>query len=92
MAHKMSKKTCQKLHARKRFNERFGVFLKKNDYNIIVNNIEKEKYDFLENQSWRISVWQGMVQGHETIIIYDSKRKSIVTFLTKKMYYEGVRD
>jgi len=76
-----SKAKCQKSHAIRRFRERFGVHISKNDYQAYVRQIQEGNAKFLEKQSNRISVFEIIVQGESVRVCYDKERKSIVTVL-----------
>ncbi len=81
-----TKKENEKFHAEQRFQQRFGLTLKSNEYYKIVNDIFKGKLEFVSRQSNRISRFRGEVKGITCIVVYDRLRKRIVTFMEDKNY------
>jgi len=84
---KLSKKFSQNIHARRRaidrYNLKYNRFMRKE----LVQKILDGRAKFIEKQSNRVSKWRIIYQGQEFDVIYDNKRKSIVTFL-----YPGEED
>ena len=76
----MNKKLInQRIHAKKRAFERYGLTLNRNDLQDIVNNIHKAK--LLSKTSNRVKVFEVLVKGVSCVVVYDRNRKSIATFL-----------
>tara|TARA_Y100000034_G_scaffold91156_1_gene109940 strand:+ start:1008 stop:1268 length:261 start_codon:yes stop_codon:yes gene_type:complete len=79
---KISKTKAQRIHAKKRFVERYGLDFTRHVRREFCRRIQKqEKARFIERQSTRVSVWD--VEYEEKIyrVVYDKIRKSIVTVL-----------
>lgn len=78
-----TKKQNQIYHATKRAKKRFDLDLKREDFIDIVNNIKNKKDSFcIEKQSNRIFIYAIKYKNNPYKIVYDSKRKTVVTFLT----------
>ena len=77
----MSKKTCQRIHAKRRLEERFGLTINRHQMRELVQQIHAGRAEHLETQSNRISIKVVSFQGKKFAVVYDGKRKTIVTFL-----------
>lgn len=84
------KAQAQRQHALNRYAERYGKVLTPREYREAIQNITGGNFVFVERQSNRRTVFRGVVGGIETLMVYDSLRKRIVTFLLEG-YNEGVR-
>lgn len=80
------KKNAQRVHARRRMRQRFGIELGEVRRRSIVQAIQSGRARFVRRQSCRVTLWRVEVDGVEVAIVYDSKRKEIVTILP-----EGVK-
>ena len=78
---RLSKKDAQIVHAQRRALERYQLHVTPNDLRALVNKIQAGKATRLEKQSLRISKWLVEHEGVDYPVIYDNKRKMIVTFL-----------
>ena len=78
---KRTKEWSQNRHARKRFQQRFGVILTKDLKTRILNLIHKGYASFVEKQSNRISLFDIEVEGQKIRVVYDKIRKNIVSAL-----------
>ncbi|NMB91712.1 hypothetical protein GYA37_02600 [candidate division WWE3 bacterium] len=87
---RLSKKQSQKIHAKKRAVERYGVSFNSKDILQLVKAIQNEKAEFVEKISNRQTKFKVFVpeelknkcpKHSEVLVIYDKKRKEIVTFL-----------
>jgi len=76
----LSKKQSQEIHARRRAYERYGVFILPGAMDALVKTIQKGRAQFVKRQSNRISIFD--VDNKR--VVYDRKRKTIVTFLLKE--------
>jgi len=84
------KAVAQKHHAMNRFAERYGKVLTPRDYREAIKNIIAGNFVFIERQSNRRTVFRGVVNGVDTLMVYDSLRKRIITFLIDG-YRESIR-
>lgn len=75
------KRRCEKLHAKKRFWQRFREDLSNKELTEICAKLQNQQYKFIERQSYRITIWQGIVKEKEVYMVYDSKRNVIVSFM-----------
>lgn len=75
------KRKSQKVHAKRRFIQRFGLFLSDQQYEQIVRDIQSQKAQFIEKQSNRVTLWRVIVEDNEVVVVYDKERKSISTVL-----------
>lgn len=78
---KFQKSIAERIHAERRFIQRFGELLTEEDYNAIRNRIYKGKYEFIGKQSNRVSIFKGEIKGFNVLIVYDKIRKQIATFI-----------
>jgi len=81
MAKRKDKAKSQRGHAKRRAKDRFDVHLSDPQLDAIVTDIQNNKLEFLERQSNRTTVWRGRLGDKAAIIVYDSQRKEIVTFI-----------
>lgn len=80
-----SKGECQLQHAKKRAYERLGIEMSTADICSIIRQIQAGKARFIERQSNRVTVFEISVVGNDVLVLYDSSRKTIITFLTHSM-------
>ena len=74
-----NKTQCQRIHAKRRFLERFGVQLTTADLQRYVALIQAGSARFMGKVSNRVSLWD-MPFGDKTVrVVYDKQRKTIVT-------------
>lgn len=76
-----NKKKNQKRHARKRFLERLGVPLTQDFRDRIIGKIRRGETKVLEKPSNRVTKHRILIDGISFDVIYDRKRKTIVTVL-----------
>lgn len=76
-----SKLKSERIHAKRRALERFGLELNRQDLRSIVDIIQKQQARFIERQSLRVTIWEVMYSGQLMRAVYDSKRKAVVSFL-----------
>ncbi len=84
----MSKKSCQRIHAKRRLEERFGLTINRHQLRDLVLQIQSGKAEHLETQSNRISIKAVTVNGQKIAVVYDRNRQNIVTFLPKEALEE----
>ena len=80
-----TKSKCQEMHAKKRAFQRFGMYL---NTETLIKEIQENKLQFIESQSNRVTVWRKIDKEDELdiVIIYDKKRKQVVTVMPYNMY------
>lgn len=71
----------QKRHAIRRLYERYEIAINDNQYQDIVNLIQRCKARFILRQSNRVTAFEIEFKQRKLIALYDSHRKSIITFL-----------
>lgn len=76
-----AKQRGQREHAVRRAAERFGLHLSAEDYDALVQAIQTGQTRFLFRESLRLSHHAICVQGAWCRVVYDARRKTIVTFL-----------
>ena len=64
--------------------ERFEFDLTKHKLKEIILQIQKGKAEFIERKSNRLTVFRLNYESKIMDVLYDKKRKTIVTFLTPK--------
>ena len=77
----MDKKASQRIHAKRRAFQRYGLVFTKAVRNDVKARIKNNKGKFLYRQSRRISVWQIDYDNKQLKVVYDTLRGEIVTFL-----------
>lgn len=68
-------------HSVRRAKERYGLDLSASDIDDIVVEIQAQKAKFIARQSNRLTVFQVVIGSTVCNVVYDSNRKTIVTFL-----------
>lgn len=84
----MNKKTSQKIHAIKRYKERFGTRLSNGVYFKLTALVRSGAATTIIKQSNRVSIRKIEFESKSYFFVYDRKRKTIVTFLTEEMVSE----
>lgn len=89
----MSKLKAERIHAKRRFLERFGLELNRSEYADLVKQIQSGKAQFVSRSSNRITKWivkyVGGGKNEQLIAVYDKMRHSIVTFYPIDEDYYG---
>lgn len=85
----MIKTHSQRIHAKKRAKERYGLILNRHDLRAIVDDIHGGRFVLVERQSHRISVYDMVVKGTPVRLVYDHQRQTVVTFLPKETTCEA---
>lgn len=80
----MTKKQAQRIHARTRFKQRCNIEFTRKMRFYFINCIQNWKAEFLEKQSLRVSLFRVMYEGKSFKVVYDKKRKEIVTVLPEE--------
>lgn len=78
---KVRKALAQRLHAKKRASQRFGLALTTADLRQIAESIRRGNSTPIERQSNRVTLHRVEFKGEQYRVVYDRKRKEIVTFL-----------
>jgi hypothetical protein len=76
-----SKVRSERIHAKRRALERYGVAFSNDDLQDIVRKIQAGKATLVGRQSNRVTVWIVEHADMRLMIAYDKSRSSIVTFL-----------
>lgn len=82
----MSKAKSQEIHAKRRAFERYGLTLNNSDLAEIKNQIQFGEAQHLESQSNRVSVFSLNMAGTEVPVVYDTSRKTVVSFLPTEYF------
>jgi len=75
----MSKAKAQRRHAKRRARERLGIKLHDDLLIRMVRRIQAGEMDFHSKQSNRVSRYLDEIDGEKVLVVYDRKRKNIVT-------------
>ncbi len=81
----MTKRDRQKLHAKKRLLERYGIAGDNLFFGECLRQINDGEAKLLERQSNRVWLYKVVVDDLVVYAIFDAKRQTIVTFLTEEM-------
>jgi hypothetical protein len=79
----MTKTKSQKLHCKSRFVERYGIKLSKKQTRIIKSQINDKNRVGYGAQSFT-KKYQVRLDNKDFVVVYDQRRKTIVTVLTQK--------
>lgn len=82
----LSKSQAQQIHARRQFRRRRNIDFTSELHHQVVEMISTHdaRARFLEKQSNRVSVWEVPVSGISCRVVYDRKRRNIVTVLPER--------
>ena len=75
----MNKKKSQRKHAKRRFQERFGLKLSKSLRQEIINIIRVGKATPVKRQSLRVGLFEVCIRDKTMIVVYDKNSKEIVS-------------
>ena len=75
------KKIAQSLHATKRAKERYGIHFNKEKRAEALDYIHRHPHCFIKRQTKRITLHKVVIDDITCVVVYDKKRKRIVTFL-----------
>jgi len=78
---KPGKDKAQKRHAMNRAEHRLRFHLSEKEYEQIIKGIQSDQYKVVEKQSNRVSKFLVKMHDEEFVVVYDKKRKTIITFL-----------
>lgn len=84
----LTKLQSQRIHAKRRIEQRFGIQINRHDIREIVNLIQTNRAKFIEKQSNSRSLFSLVFKDNLLYVIYDKTRKNICTFLTEEMIKE----
>ena len=85
----LTKKQCQRLHARNRFKERHGLNFTRKIEKLFLLAIAEGMVGFVEKQSMRIFVYDVPYNYKLYRVVYDKTRNVIVTVFPDKDFYES---
>lgn len=88
MAKKFSKKESQALHFKRRSIQRVGVELNPRE---LVKLIQKQKLEFIERQSNRVTVYRYEHNEEQYRVFYDKNRHQVIT-ITPEEFHTGEQD
>lgn len=77
----MSKRSSLAIHSRRRASERYGLNLSKLDLLKIVDLILGKSATFVRKHTNRVSEWEVVYFGKKLRLLYDYRRRMVVTFL-----------
>jgi len=83
--------SCQRSHARRRYEERFDAELTQEDYAAVIEDVKAEKGYLLEDASngdGFVGVWCIEIHGEDVVVFYDKDTEQIRTFFTLEMWEE----
>lgn len=81
MSKRLNKSGMQRLHFKKRVEERFGISVNRHDCREIINLIRLGKTKPVQRKSNRVCVHQLEWKGETMNVVYDNLRGQIVTAL-----------
>jgi len=81
MSKRISKTKAQKIHFKYRVKQRYGLDINRLQRIEIIKMIQHGEAKFLNHQSRRVSKFIVEFKGTQMIVIYDKKRKTLVTAL-----------
>lgn len=88
MRHKR-KSINQRIHAKRRFLERYGMTFSTRDLDAIVSQIKTGQASFISRQSLRVTIWDVFYCGTLMRVVYDKNTKNIVTVFPHETQAEG---
>jgi len=77
----VNKKRALRVHAKRRAKVRYGLTINKFKRRQIIYLIQGGKSKLLKKHSQRVSEWETVFEGKKLRLLYDKKRKEIITFL-----------
>lgn len=95
MSHKnqfQDKSCAQRIHAKRRALERYGLTLNRIRYNEFVDMIKRHASVFIVDQSQRRSIHLLVVKEGRFLVAYDSLRGNITTFLPPILIEDVVKN
>lgn len=79
-----TKKQNERVHAKRRALQRYGLNLTKTVRNQFKSKIQNNQGTFLYRRSRRISIWEIDYENNKYKVVYDTLRGEIVTFLPQE--------
>ncbi|HEX7277887.1 MAG TPA: hypothetical protein VF244_10975 [Acidimicrobiales bacterium] len=83
MRRRTTKRDAERLHARIRARERYGIELGEASRSAIIRSIQTGTSTIVERQTNRVSVHDVDLDGQVVRVVYDRARKELVTFLPR---------
>ncbi len=81
-------KGFKRIHAKKRFRERYGVELSATDYDAMIETIKTGQAHLLRKLTLTRAIFNLKHNGGDVFALYSSSSKRIITFLTLSQIYE----
>lgn len=75
------KAMCERLHAARRCEERFGFRPSMGELKGVEKQIQTRTATFIDRQTNRVSRWRVSIRETECRVVYDGNRHRVVTFL-----------
>lgn len=85
-----TRKQNQRIHAKRRFMERFEIDFTKKIRREIISRINKKELLLLEKQGSRYWVYYCNIKSHDVAILYDRLKRNIVTCLFFDRYIDNL--
>ena len=79
----MDKGQGQIIHFKKRLKERFGLQITDEEIQLLIDRIQSKQATFIERRSRRTSKFEVELNNNSYIVVYDKKRKTLITALFK---------
>lgn len=75
----VKKKIGQRIHAKKRFMERYGLSVTTKDLGVMVSQIQNGQAEFIRRASTRVTIWDILFESKKMRVVYDRNTHNIVT-------------
>lgn len=86
----MNKTHSERIHAKRRAQERFGLELNRHQLRELVKQIQSGKAEHVETQSNRVSIKRVKFEGSFYTVAYDKNRQTIITFLPEDYDFPSI--
>lgn len=75
------KEDCQRLHAKRRALQRYGLVLNNKEQDEIIGLIQQGRAKFINRDSLRVTIFAVQYQGKLLKVVYDGERKTLASVL-----------
>lgn len=82
----MTKAQNERRHFARRANERLGLAINRGEIEEIIRFIQQGGAEFVERASSHRTLWGVCLKGADCVVVYDSKRKTLVTVLPRQKF------